>query len=395
MSWKKEYIDTIKKHHGSKVYIYGAGQIAGYVYEICCSEGVQIFGFAVSEIEKQGVSKKEGLPLIPICQILEEKESESILLLIGAIENNRRQMLHFLEEHKFENFVDIPEGIYGMNPGLALKRRTTMEITPVVGCSIQCRYCPQKLFVSKYYEYDKHRTSRMSFEHYKECLCKLPKDTFIEFSGFVEPFLNPESIDMMEYTYEKGYAMSLFTTLTGLDQNGFDRIRKIPFEHVVLHTPDEEGYANIPVMKEYWELMDRVLDEKKADGSTFVTTANCQGTPSIRFLEVARGRIEVISRLHDRAGNLEANESIESVKTKGKIFCSYSHNLNRNVLLPDGSVVLCCNDFGMQHILGNLLLEDYEQIMHGKEMRKIKRAMNIDESIPLLCRNCFLAKSLE
>lgn len=393
MSWKEEYINKIKKYHSTHIYIYGAGQVAEYVYEVCHEGDIQISGFAVSAIQQQSESEKNGLPISSVNQILEEETH--VLLLIGAIENNRNQMIHFLTERGFKDYIDVPEGIYGMNPWLALKRRSSMEITPIVGCSIQCRYCPQKLFVSRYFRENEHRTSKMSFAQYQVCLDKLPKDTFIEFSGFVEPFLNPESVDMMEYTYEKGYAMSLFTTLTGLNRDGFDRIRKISFERVVLHTPDEEGYANIPVTKEYWELLEAVLDAKNADGSSFVTSANCQGVPSKRFLEVARGRGEVTSRLHDRAGNLETNENIVSNKIRGKIFCGNSHNLNRNVLLPDGSVVLCCNDFGMQHVLGNLLLEDYNHILQGEEMRRIKRAMIIDESVPLLCRKCFFAKNLE
>ncbi len=392
MGWKEEYISTIKKYRGAHIYIYGAGQVAEYVYEVCHDGAIQISGFVVSAMQ-QRVSEKNGLPIRSVNQILEEETS--VLLLIGAIENNRNQMLHFLAKRGFKDYIDVPEGIYEMNPWLALKRRPSMEITPVVGCSIQCRYCPQKLFVSEYFSENNHRTSKMAFTQYQACLDKLPKDTFIEFSGFVEPFLNPESVDMMEYTYEKGYAISLFTTLTGLNQAGFERIKKISFERVVLHTPDEEGYANIPVTEEYWELLDSVLDAKKADGTSFVTSANCQGVPSKKFLEVARGRVEVASRLHDRAGNIETNENIVNNKVRGKIFCSNSHNLNRNVLLPDGSVVLCCNDFGMRHVLGNLLLEDYNDILQGEEMRRIKRAMIIDENLPLLCRNCFFAKSLE
>lgn len=234
----------------------------------------------------------------------------------------------------------------------------------------------------------------MSFDQYKLCLAKLPKDTFIEFSGFVEPFLNPESVDMMEYTHEKGYAVSLFTTLTGLDKSGLERILKIPFERVVLHAPDKDQYAKIPVTEQYWELLEIILDTKRDDMTSFVTEVNCQGVPLERFLETARGRVDVVSRLHDRAGNLEADDRLQSAKRTGKIFCSISHQMDRNVLLPDGSVVLCCNDFGLQHILGNLLLEEYDQIRHNEEMRKIKRAMMCDESIPVLCRKCCFAGNL-
>lgn len=70
-------------------------------------------------------------------------------------------------------------------------------------------------------------------------------------------------------------------------------------------------------------------------------------------------------------------------------------NLNHNVLLPDGTVVLCCNDFGMKHVLGNLLKEDYDSIISSEQMRLVKRGMNLDESLSILCRKCMFAKNLK
>ena len=64
-----------------------------------------------------------------------------------------------------------------------------------------------------------------------------------------------------------------------------------------------------------------------------------------------------------------------------------------NVLLPDGTVVLCCNDFGMRHVLGNLLKNSYEDIIKSNELLQVKRGMNIDENIPIICRKCMYAKN--
>ena len=57
------------------------------------------------------------------------------------------------------------------------------------------------------------------------------------------------------------------------------RLVKLPVEAVTLHTPDKEGYANIPMTKEYFEVMDFLLESKKGDNRSFFDTANCQGTP--------------------------------------------------------------------------------------------------------------------
>ena len=57
---------------------------------------------------------------------------------------------------------------------------------------------------------------------------------------------------------------------------------------------------------------------------------------------------------------------------------------------PDGRVVLCNFDFGMKHVLGNLLEETYEEIMNGECMRRIVEAMDGDQC-DLLCRRCNFA----
>lgn len=61
--------------------------------------------------------------------------------------------------------------------------------------------------------------------------------------------------------------------------------------------------------------------------------------------------------------------------------------MNHSILLPDGSVVLCCMDFGMKHVLGNLAKQSYEELFTGKEMQKIKEAMK-DDRLDIICRRC-------
>ena len=80
---------------------------------------------------------------------------------------------------------------------------------------------------------------------------------------------------------------------------------------------------------------------------------------------------------------------------KGKISCSLcGQALNHNILLPDGRVLLCCMDYGMKHVLGNLTEQSYAEIMNGKEIDKIKAAINGDESIDILCRRCSSATEI-
>ena len=78
-----------------------------------------------------------------------------------------------------------------------------MEITTVIGCRVQCTFCPQTLLMDKYEE--KNITDKitwgkpviMSFDTFKTCLDKLPKNVETDFSGYAEPWLNPECTKMI------------------------------------------------------------------------------------------------------------------------------------------------------------------------------------------------------
>jgi hypothetical protein len=86
----------------------------------------------------------------------------------------------------------------------------------------------------------------------------------------------------------------------------------------------------------------------------------------------------------NRANNLVTDFFTPSIRAKGNIHC---HRKRSNVLLPNGDVVLCCNDYGMQHVLGNLLTDTYESLFRGKEFRKVVAGMKDDKS-EILCRYC-------
>ena len=174
-----------------------------------------------------------------------------------------------------------------------------------------------------------------------------------------------------------------------------EKVLKLPFEQVVLHTADADGYANIPVTEQYLRNLRRFVEAKKADGTRFVDSANCQSRPHEKVTQITKGKLSIYCEMSDRAGNLDNSAgNLLSADMKGEIYCERSYQLNHNILLPDGTVVLCCNDFGMQHILGNLYTDRYEDIIKSEMMRQVKRGMHIDETIPIICRKCMFAKSI-
>lgn len=389
----KDYIERIKENLDKEIYIYGAGNMAKSIYLLCKDNGIEIKGFLVTDISVN----VSGLLELPVKQFdTAELEPQKTFIIIGVIENGVRTIANMLKSTGWENYISLTQELCTHISYINGDRiRPMMEITTVIGCSINCRYCPQSLLLKTYYGEDKKRAKIMELEAYKECIDKLPQNVRIRFAGFAEPFLNPQCVEMIKYASEQGREIDLYTTLVGLSREGFEEIRNIPFRRVVLHTADADGYADIPVTKEYLDLIREAVQARKVDGSLFIDWANCQSTPHPKVLDIIGGHIRVSAELYDRAGNVEDNSDLKGVDyISGVIECVLSEKMNRTILLPDGTVVLCCNDYGLEHPLGNLLSESYGNIMDGKAMKGIKEACR-NESLPLLCRKCIWAKKSE
>lgn len=272
------------------------------------------------------------------------------------------------------------------------EQRPALEITAKLGCRVNCKYCPQSLLYNRYFSENKKRAAEMKYETYKICVDKTPLNTIISFADFVEPFLHERGADMIKYASESGREVMLFTTLVGLTEDKWEKIVDIRFYQVVLHMPDEDNYAQIPMPDEYISILNKVLDHYKPDGSSFVDFANCQSKPSKKFLQIAGDRVKIQqNNMTDRAGALEGDGLRKVSFLSGEIYCSRSYNMDNWVLLPDGTVVLCGMDYGLKHSLGNLIIDEYDVIRQGKEYQNIIKGLSFEDK-KILCRQCTFAK---
>lgn len=384
-----KYIDSIRKLSEPR-YIYGAGKAGHIILQLCNQNDIKIAGFCVTDI-KDNKKSIDGYPVISFKELMAKVIAPSII--VGVVERGEKIIENNLKSAGISEFVSLPDSIMMLN--IREKRRydsPIIEVTPKVGCSVNCRFCPQKLLLSRYYKDNRNRKSEMSFDDFKIFLEKIPANTILDWSGFVEPFLNPAAIDMMEYASSKGIEQNLFTTLQGLDYKTFHRVLQIPFDEVVLHTADRFGYANITITDLYLKMIKEIVSAKKIDGTPFLTSANCQFEPSEEVTAITAGKVKIYCEMSDRAGNLENKDNkLASKHLSGKIACSRSRILNHNVLLPDGSLVLCCNDFGLDYVLGNLNTDTYDDIQHSVVMANILKGTNSESYSDFICRKCMFA----
>jgi MoaA/NifB/PqqE/SkfB family radical SAM enzyme len=204
----------------------------------------------------------------------------------------------------------------------------------------------------------------LTLEDFKKAVSKVPKKVAIHFSGFSEPFLNPQCLEMIEYAYSKGHKIVLFSTLVGLKPENVKRLKKCNPE-VILHLPDKLGNAKIPVTENYKKTLDAVLKNLNVNGY-YVMDEN--------FLS------------NERAG--QCNDSPKR-HVRGWFFCE-KLLAGQFVMLPNCDVVLCCMDYGLKHPLGNLLKQSWNEIINSEEYQKV-RANRYKLDGKVLCRSCVWA----
>ena len=263
-----------------------------------------------------------------------------------------------------------------------------IEVTLGIGCSLNCRFCPQALLINKY---GNNSAKKMSFSTFVNCTKNVVKGGGITFSGMSEPFLNGECASMIKYAYEKGFKVSLFTTLIGMKEKDFEQIKDITFDSLGLHVPDKENNSKFILNDKYWQMLEKFVSVMN------VSTYSIHGTPNEKAFEIIPPNATIGERnsLIDRAGNLNEKDLCNvNLEGQGKLYCKIGRLGKSGAwapeVLPDGRVTLCCMDYGMKHILGNILNQTAEEIMNGEEYQKVLKGM-ADESTDVLCRKCTAA----
>jgi radical SAM protein with 4Fe4S-binding SPASM domain len=267
-----------------------------------------------------------------------------------------------------------------------------MELTTMIGCPLMCTFCPQDNLRDNYGKDIKY----MQPMDLITVLSKLPKNTRIDFSGMSEPWANPACTTMLETVLYMGFKVAIYTTLYGMTDP--DKVRKILESHpeqvevIMLHLPDSNG--NMKGWKPTTEWMNafEVMIKTQVPCGIGAMTMDKSGVvheflhPYVKQLAGWQG--------HTRADSLDPEQvkgQALSVTPRNEfaLTCRSTPFYDRNVLLPNGDVVLCCMDYNLKHVIGNLLKQTYEEMMQGEklaEIIKMNEAAGFDKCS--ICKSC-------
>lgn len=198
--------------------------------------------------------------------------------------------------------------------------RRHVEFTLYIRCINNCWYCPQGKLNGAY-----NGARKMSKENFKKMLGNIPEDVEVHFSGFSEPFGHPEAHEFVRLAAEK-HEVVVYTTTVGLD---VDKLADIPFKEFKVHDIS-------------------VTDQTAGTGQATMG-------PAPKFVPYKTVQ-EIVSNPISRAGNNWDMKEHEGAQ------CSKSATYEQNVVLPDGSLYLCCMDYGLTQPMGNLLTTNFNDI---------------------------------
>ncbi len=259
-----------------------------------------------------------------------------------------------------------------------------LELTSRNGCGRLCDYCPQSTYIAEYKsltKFDKDRANTLTYETIKRITPNIPRGTIISHTGFTEPFDNPDFPAIVDHFWRMGFSQTISTTLYGYDENKKYFLRNLPkFNHsITIHLPDAEGLMKGSFDEDYSiyfsDLLneyERLKEKRLIHDQFFLFLIGDDFNESIkssalRFESVHQGaRVQRAKYLNTRAGVIVPSEfrmkQTPKVRTNGETYhCAYKR-LNRGVMLPNGDVTICSQDYGLKGILGSLLKEDLAQI---------------------------------
>lgn len=256
-----------------------------------------------------------------------------------------------------------------------------LEITTNIGCPLACQYCPQQVISAAY---SKHSTvSVMFFDCFRECLATVPQCVAIDFSGMSEPWQNPDCTRMVLHAVGRGHTTRIHTTLYGMTLQDVRELAPLPLDAFRVHLPSRERLEKIRVDASYLALLAAVASAIPA--ARFVCFGE-QVDPEVeRVLRSYPGSKIRFASASNRADTLCSDGKPLLSLESGRIRCR--NHARYNVLLPNGDVTLCCMDYGLKHLLGNLREIAYEDLFRSREFEKVCAGFD-DPLRGTICRHC-------
>lgn len=272
-----------------------------------------------------------------------------------------------------------------------------LELNLKIGCPIQCKYCPQDLLMKS--DYGTQRI--MSIENLKKILDNAThgnQQIEIFFAAFTEPLSvrnYQECIDICDY-HPLVSRIALFSTGWKLDRDkiiALSKVRKLNKpNNISFHVNGKNNH--MPGFDHgFWNYL---KDVKEFLPHSIFIAVGFELDPFVeakRLIE-SQGLKFRFDKIISRSSNIVSVEGrdLESVKKLVPVTCERITTKKRPIVMPDGKTVVCCNDYGCEMPIGNLLSQTWDELDFESIIKKQKNPQD-NPNLPCF-RDCHFAQSL-
>ena len=264
---------------------------------------------------------------------------------------------------------------------LSHKKENSVQITSAMTCPVMCEYCPQET-LQKSKGLSKEMLELADFKRY---LQNIPKETIIRWTGYSEPLLAKEFPEMVLHAEKKGYKQVLSTTLAGHKRCQEFLIEYANFNHINFHVQDignnmkrlklSSGYLEVfkLIFRRQWEALKtrgkKVTIQCWGDAiHPLVDKAinECAEELSIKSTDLQKVT-KLSKNISSRTGDVNNSNFNHQLMNKPnsniplKYFCK-KQSLSNPVLMPNGKLNICCDNYSLDNIKGSLKSNSYNEI---------------------------------
>jgi organic radical activating enzyme len=247
----------------------------------------------------------------------------------------------------------------------------SVEFNVRIGCPIRCGYCPQDKVINTGYS-----TKTLSLDTLSKVLVNASKGvTSIDviFSGHSEPFSVPNWYDLISHSHNLLFVRRVIIFSTGyrLSEEDIRKLSLFKKLSMVWHLGDKDL---MPGVDESF-ISKLPLVHSLMPKSKFVCIGLEDTFDRIRKVTDSIGAELKFDKVINRAGNLEAVTNHETKqlislgmikKETGAVTCRYVNEYRRPVVMPDGTTLVCPNDYGSDLIIGNLANQEWRELDFNK-----------------------------
>ena len=286
-------------------------------------------------------------------------------------------------------------------------KRIYIEITNV--CNLSCSFCPKTTRLSKF----------MSKEEFEVILDKIkPSTEYIYFHLMGEPLLNPSLEEFLDLSYSKGFKVNLTTNGTLLTKSRDIIFKSNALRQINISLHSFEANNGINNFYEYFNNVLLFIDELNKN-----TNIIC----SMRLWNLDNSKDKGENSLNEEILNLIKEKFDYKEDIKAKLFSDKRIKLKKNLylngaekfnwpdikidslgeegfchglrdhlgILSDGTVVPCCLDSEGNIPLGNILSEEFEDIINSKRAIDIYNGFSNRKRVEELCKRCGYSQTFD